>query len=114
MSKARLVITAVRLEKRPVAEVVATYGVSRAWLYKLLARYDAEGDAAFEPRSKRPRSSPTATPRSSPTATPRSVVDRVLALRNAYRIGLRNGTLGMVEAVDAVDGCPPPTSRPVT
>jgi transposase InsO family protein len=73
VSKARLVITAVRLEKRPVAEVVTAYGVSRAWVYKLLARYDAEGEAAFEPRSKRPRSSPT--------ATPRSVVDRVLALR---------------------------------
>jgi transposase len=73
VSKARLVITAVRLEKRPVAEVIAAYGVSRAWLYKLLTRYDAEGEAAFEPRSKRPRSSPS--------ATPQPVVDRVLALR---------------------------------
>ena len=73
MSKARLVITAVRLEKRPVAEVVAAYGVSRAWTYKLLARYDTEGEAALEPRSKRPRSSPN--------ATPQHVVDRVMALR---------------------------------
>jgi transposase len=73
VSKARLVITAVRLEKRPVAEVVAAYGVSRAWVYKLLARYDTEGAAAFEPRSRRPRSSPT--------ATPQPVVDRLLALR---------------------------------
>jgi transposase InsO family protein len=73
VSNARLVITAVRLEKRPVAEVVAAYGVSRAWVYKLLTRYDAEGEAAFEPRSKRPRSSPN--------ATPPAVVDRILALR---------------------------------
>jgi transposase InsO family protein len=73
VSKARLVITAVRLEKRPVAEVVAAYGVSRAWVYKLLVRYDTEGEAAFEPRSRRPRSSPT--------ATPQPVVDRVLQLR---------------------------------
>ena len=56
-------ITAVRLENRPVAEVIAAYGVSKAWLYKLLARYDAEGEAALEPRSRRLRSSPTATPR---------------------------------------------------
>jgi hypothetical protein len=42
--------------------------VSRAWIYKLLARY-----AAFGPRSKRPRSSPT--------GTPQPVIDRVLALR---------------------------------
>ena len=51
MSKARLVITAVVVENRPVAEVVADYGVSRSWVYELLARYRAEGEAAFEPRS---------------------------------------------------------------
>ena len=68
MSKARLVITAVRLEKRPVAEVAASYGLHRAWVYRLLARYRAEGEAAFEPRSRRPRRSPT--------ATPQPVVDR--------------------------------------
>ena len=60
MSQARLVITAVVLEQRPVAEVVAQYGVSRSWVYELLARYRAEGDAAFEPRSRRPHTSPTA------------------------------------------------------
>lgn len=49
MSKVRLVITAVVLEHRPVAEVVATYGVSKSWTYALLARYREEGEAAFEP-----------------------------------------------------------------
>ena len=62
MSKARLVITAVTLEKRPVSEVARSYGVSRSWLYELLARYAAEGEAAFEPRSRRPRASPSAIP----------------------------------------------------
>jgi hypothetical protein len=37
MSKARLVITAVVVEKRSVAEVVAEYGVARSWVYELLA-----------------------------------------------------------------------------
>ena len=60
MSKARLVITAVTLEKRPVSEVARSYGVSRSWLYELLARYEAEGEAAFEPRSRRPKASPSA------------------------------------------------------
>jgi transposase InsO family protein len=60
MSKARLVITAVVIEKRPVAEVAATYQVARSWIYELLARYRAEGDAAFEPRSRRPKTSPNA------------------------------------------------------
>src|SRR6478609_7789444 len=62
MSKARLVITAVTLEKRPVAEVAATYGVARSWIYELLTRYRDEGEAAFEPRSKAPKTSPGATP----------------------------------------------------
>jgi transposase InsO family protein len=62
VSKARLVITAVTLEKRPVAEVAATYGVSRSWIYELLARYRDEGEAAFEPRSRAPKTSPSATP----------------------------------------------------
>jgi transposase InsO family protein len=60
-SKARLVITAVVVEKRPVAQVVREYGVSRSWVYELLARYRAEGEAAFEPRSRRPRTSPNST-----------------------------------------------------
>ena len=58
MSKARLVITAVTVEKRSVSEVARTYGVARSWIYKLLARYEAEGEAAFEPRSRRPKTSP--------------------------------------------------------
>jgi len=60
MSKARLVITAVTVEKRPVNEVAKSYGVARSWVYALLARYKAEGEAAFEPRSRRPKNSPTA------------------------------------------------------
>jgi transposase InsO family protein len=60
MSKARLVITAVTVEKRPVSEVARAYGVARSWIYALLARYQAEGDAAFEPRSRRPVTSPSA------------------------------------------------------
>jgi transposase InsO family protein len=60
MSKARLVITAVTVEKRPVSEVARAYGVARSWVYALLARYGAEGEAAFEPRSRRPKTSPNA------------------------------------------------------
>ena len=62
MSKARLVITAIEVEGRTPAEVIAAYGVSRSWLHELVARYRAEGDAAFEPRSRRPQTSPNATP----------------------------------------------------
>ena len=60
MSKARLIITAVILEHRPQAEVARTYNVSKGWVSKLIARWRLEGDAAFQPRSRRPRTSPNA------------------------------------------------------
>ena len=60
MSITRLLITAVVVENRPVRHVAAQYGVSQSWLYELLARYRREGDAAFQPRPRRPHSSPTA------------------------------------------------------
>ncbi len=60
MSKARLIITAVVVEGRSQAAVARDYQVSKGWVSKLVARYQTEGDAAFEPRSRRPKNSPTA------------------------------------------------------
>jgi transposase InsO family protein len=73
MASARLVITAVVVEGREVREVARSYGVSPGWVSKLVARYRSEGDAAFEPRSRRPRTSPR--------ATPPDVVERIIELR---------------------------------
>src|SRR5690349_10618903 len=58
MSMARVVILAVVVEGRTKSEVARDYGVSRQWVQRLVARYQLEGEAAFEPRSRRPRSSP--------------------------------------------------------
>jgi len=60
VSKARLVITAVVQGGMTQAEAAASYQVSKGWVSRLLARYRVEGEAAFEPRSRRPKSSPTA------------------------------------------------------
>lgn len=65
-------ITAV-LAGRSQAEVARRYEVSQGWISKLVARYDVEGEAAFEPRSRRPRSSPS--------ATPPDVVELIIQLR---------------------------------
>ena len=62
MSKARLVITAVVVQGLGVRETARTYNVSPGWVSRLLARYRVEGEAAFEPRSRRPHSQPTAIP----------------------------------------------------
>ena len=84
MSKARLVITAIEIEGRTVAEVVASYGVSRSWVYELLARYRTEGQAALEPRSRRPHTSPT--------AIPEHTVDLIIELRKKLaEVGLDAG-----------------------
>ena len=73
MSKARVIITAVILEGRSQAQVARDYNVSQAWVSRLVARYRAEGDAAFEPRSRRPDTHPQ--------ATPSATVELILKLR---------------------------------
>jgi transposase InsO family protein len=73
VSKARLVITAVVIEGRSQSAVAREYGVSQAWISRLVARYRVEGEAAFQPRSRRPHSSPT--------RLPGSVIDLIVTLR---------------------------------
>jgi len=64
VSKARLIITAVVIGDRSQADVAREYNVSKGWVSKLVARYRAEGETAFEPRSRRPHTSPNRTPTS--------------------------------------------------
>jgi transposase InsO family protein len=59
VSKRRAVILSVTIEGRSQAETARLYEVSESFVSRLLARYRAEGDAAFEPRSRRPHTSPT-------------------------------------------------------
>ena len=73
MSRARLVITAITKQGLTQAEAARTYGVSEATVSRLIARYRDEGDAAFEPRSRAPKTSPR--------ATSQDTVDLVLRLR---------------------------------
>ena len=60
MSKAQLVITAVVLEGRSKSEVARHYDVSRQWVQQLCKRYEADGEAAYVARSRRPHHSPQA------------------------------------------------------
>src|SRR5690606_25173464 len=47
------------VEGHSQSEVARAYGISKGWVSKLVARYKQEGEAAFEPRSRRPKSSPS-------------------------------------------------------
>jgi transposase len=73
MSLARLVVTAVRIEGRTKAEVSRDYGVSPRWVYECCRRFDRDGEAGLEPRSRRPLHSPH--------ATPSSIEDEIVAIR---------------------------------
>ncbi len=59
---AHVIIIAVILEGRSQAQVTRDYNVSQAWVSRLVARYRAEGDAAFEPRSSDPQTPPAIPP----------------------------------------------------
>ncbi len=84
MSKARLIITAVVVEGRTKSEVARDYEVSRYWVQQLVKRWHAEGEAAYQPRSRRPHSSPL--------AVPAEVEDQIVRLRkDLTRQGLDAG-----------------------
>jgi transposase InsO family protein len=79
-----LVITAVIVEGRSQSEVARAYGVSQPWISRLVARYRADGEAAFQPRSRRPHTSPT--------RLPQTTIDLVVQLREKLTSkGLDNG-----------------------
>ncbi len=44
---------------KPIKELARTHDVNPSWLFKLLRRYRLEGPAGLEPRSRRPKSSPS-------------------------------------------------------
>jgi transposase InsO family protein len=60
VARAQLIITAVVVEGRSKTEVARDYGISRYWVQQLVSRYQREGSAAFQARSRRPHHSPHA------------------------------------------------------
>ena len=69
-----MLIKAVAVQGLSYGEVARRHGVSKSLVHKLHHRWLVEGEAAFEPRSRRPRSSPN---RTSP-----AVVERIKELRH--------------------------------
>lgn len=74
MRLGRFLVEAVVVSGASPTALARTHGISRSWLFKLLARYRQGGFEAVEPRSRRPKSSPT--------KTPAEVVARIVGLRN--------------------------------
>src|SRR5579863_6384489 len=59
MDKGRFLIETHLRTHKPIKELASAHGVSESWLFKLLRRYRLEGPAGLEPRSRRPKTSPT-------------------------------------------------------
>ena len=84
MSKLQAIIVAVLVEGRTHADVAAQFAVSRSWVTRLVGRYQVVGDAAFEPRSRRPHTSPN--------RTPDETIELIIELRHALTAaGLDSG-----------------------
>jgi transposase InsO family protein len=73
VSLGRLVVAAIKAEGRTKSEVARDYGVSRRWVHELIRRYEAEGEAGLEPRSRRPQGNSR--------RTPAEVEDEIVRLR---------------------------------
>lgn len=74
MAKYEILIKAVTIQGMTYGQAAARYGVSKTLVHKLHHRWMAEGDAAYEPRSRRPRTTPN--------RTPDPIRKRVIELRN--------------------------------
>ena len=105
MILARLVVAAVRFEGRSKAEVAREYRVSRPWVHELIKRFDAEGEAGLEPRSRRPHRSPAQTPaglEEEIVGLRKNLADRGLdagAHTIAYHLGERHDTVPAVATI---------------
>jgi transposase len=100
---AQLVVTAVLVEGRCKSEVARDYGVSRRWVMTLVQRFLTEGEAALQPRSRRPRSSPA--------KTSETVEDEIVAIRKQLdELGHDNGAETIAEQLRRRHGRSPSVS----
>lgn len=73
MEIGRYLVEAHLREGRSVGELAAQHGIHRSWLYRLLARYRAEGEPGLHRRSRAAHTQPR--------AVPAAVVEQIVALR---------------------------------
>nr|WP_114178766.1 helix-turn-helix domain-containing protein [Propionibacterium freudenreichii] len=91
MSKNHVAVMSVVSGSMSVAQASREFGISRQHVYRLVARYRAEGPEGLEPRSRAPRSHPN--PASSPCAT--------TAPPHALGVGAAHAGISTVITLDA-------------
>ena len=103
MGLERYVVDAVLIEKRSPTEVAKAHGISRSWLYQLIARVRGGGYEALAPHSRRPRSSPR--------AAGAEVIATVLQLREELLAAGHDAGPQTISHHVAACLAPPPPSR---
>lgn len=88
MDVGRYLVEAHLKEGRSVASLARDHGLHRSWIYKLLKRYAEKGEAGLAPRSRRPKTSPT--------ATSVALEDRIVGIRKELFDG------GLDEGADSI------------
>jgi len=105
MVKNRVIVESVVSAGLPVAVVAQRYGVSRQWVYLLLARYRSGGVQALGEQSRRPRSSPA--------ATPQHVCEAVIGLRARLAADGLDAGAATIAVLLARAGLPAPSVRTI-
>jgi transposase InsO family protein len=101
MSKPRVIVLSVVQQNLSAAQAAEKFGVSRQWVYQLLARYKAGGLDAVEARSHRPRTNPQ--------RTDEAVRTRIVQLRaHLTTAGLDAGAISIAWRLEA-EGLPCPS-----
>lgn len=72
-SKSQVIILSLLHDGLSPTQASHRFGVSRKWIYQLIARYRTGGLEALEPRSRRPLSNPR--------ALPQEIREQIIALR---------------------------------
>ena len=74
MSKSRVIVLSVVHQGLTKSEAARKFGVSWQWVHELVTRYERDGEAGLEPKSRRPHSNKN--------QTPPHLVERVIELRH--------------------------------
>jgi transposase InsO family protein len=99
----RVIVHAVIEGGMSAAEAARRFRVTRQWVSLLVRRYRADGEAGLEPRTRRPRSSPT--------ATDEATRARILDLRDTLAgSGLDAGAESIAARLERTGITPPATS----
>ncbi|MCF8550239.1 MAG: IS481 family transposase [Pontimonas sp.] len=106
MSKSRVIVLSVVQQGLTKAEVARKYGVTWQWVHTLVTRYEQDGEAGLEPRSRAPQTNKN--------ETPPGVTDRIIELRSELKAeGFDAGPLSIRDRL-LQEGLPAPSGSTIS